>query len=254
MCLTLSFVIVLFYLQTDVNSSGINDTVLTAICNKTLKTCKYRWEPAASPNKQKTLLTLVLLLAGDIELNPGPAKRNAAVWPCGICQYPVTWEHHGVACDGCSLWHHKSCLSMCSNDYKDLEGSNVVWLCCKCDSINCDNFTFRSYELNTSNSFQPLTTIDSSIDSIHSSVFSPLHTSSPKVRNETSSKRRESSKKSSTDSYNSKHWDPSSDLPSKQNLRIMNINCRSIRENNSEFKAAVDYIKPDIICGTESWL
>ena len=34
----------------------------------------------------------------------------------------------------------------------------------------------------------------------------------------------------------------------------MNINCHSIRENNSEFKAAVDYIKPDIICGTESWL
>ena len=129
MCLALSFVIVLFYLQTDINSSVINDTVLTAICNKTLKTCRYRWEPAASPNKQKTLLILVLLLAGDIEQNPGPAKQNATVWPCGICQYPVTWGHQGVACDGCSLWHHKSCLSMCSNDYKDLEGSNVVWLC-----------------------------------------------------------------------------------------------------------------------------
>ena len=254
MCLALSFVIVLFYLETDINSSVINDTVLTAICNKTLKTCRYRWEPAASPNKQKTLLILVLLLAGDIEQNPGPAKQNATVWPCGICQYPVTWGHQGVACDGCSLWHHKSCLSMCSNDYKDLEGSNVVWLCCKCDSINCDNFTFRSYELNTSNSFQPLTTIDLSIDSIHSSVFSPLHTSSPKVWNELRPRRRESSAKFSSESYNSKHWDPLTDLPSKQNLRIMNINCRSVKENNSEFKAAVDYVNPDIICGTESWL
>ena len=34
----------------------------------------------------------------------------------------------------------------------------------------------------------------------------------------------------------------------------MNINCRSVKENNSEFKAAVDYVKPDIICGTESLL
>ena len=34
----------------------------------------------------------------------------------------------------------------------------------------------------------------------------------------------------------------------------MNINCRCVKENNSEFKAAVDYVKPDIICGTESWL
>ena len=43
-------------------------------------------------------------------------------------------------------------------------------------------------------------------------------------------------------------------MPKKQNLRIMNINCRSVKENKSEFKVAVDYIKPDIICGTESWL
>ena len=38
-------------------------------------------------------------------------------------------------------------------------------------------------------------------------------------------------------------------MPKKQNLRIMNINCRSVKENKSEFKVAVDYIKPDIICG-----
>ena len=34
----------------------------------------------------------------------------------------------------------------------------------------------------------------------------------------------------------------------------MKINYHSIKENNSELKAAVDYIKPDIICGSESWL
>ena len=44
------------------------------------------------------------------------------------------------------------------------------------------------------------------------------------------------------------------DLPKKQNLRILNINCRSVKENNAEFKTALEYIKPDIICGTESWL
>ena len=44
------------------------------------------------------------------------------------------------------------------------------------------------------------------------------------------------------------------ELPKKQNLRILNVNCRSVKENNAEFKAALEYIKPDIICGTESWL
>ena len=47
---------------------------------------------------------------------------------------------------------------------------------------------------------------------------------------------------------------PYPELPVKQNLRILNINCRSVKENNSEFKMAINYIKPDIICGTESWL
>ena len=32
------------------------------------------------------------------------------------------------------------------------------------------------------------------------------------------------------------------------------MNGRSVKENNTEFKADLEYIKPDIICGTESWL
>ena len=43
-------------------------------------------------------------------------------------------------------------------------------------------------------------------------------------------------------------------MPKKQNLRIMNINCRSVKENKSELKVAEDYMKSDIICGMESWL
>jgi hypothetical protein len=43
-------------------------------------------------------------------------------------------------------------------------------------------------------------------------------------------------------------------IPTKGNLRIMTLNCRSINDKTSEFAAAVNYIKPDIICGTESWL
>jgi hypothetical protein len=43
-------------------------------------------------------------------------------------------------------------------------------------------------------------------------------------------------------------------LPAKRNLRILTVNCRSINDKTSEFTAAVNYKKPDIICGTESWL
>ena len=167
-----------------------------------------------------------------------------------ICTYYEKGMHSSFLHAFILYRHHRSCLSMCSNDYRDLEGTNVVWLCCKCDSFNCDSFTFRSYELQTSNSFHPLTQIDSSIDSVHSSVFSPLHTSSPKNRNYFSNSGKKASIRS-TSSTSSTYHEPFPDMPKKQNLRIMNINCRSVKENKSEFKVAVDYIKPDIICGTE---
>jgi hypothetical protein len=41
-------------------------------------------------------------------------------------------------------------------------------------------------------------------------------------------------------------------IPTKRNLRIMTLNCKSINDETSEFAAAVNYIKPDIIYGKES--
>jgi hypothetical protein len=43
-------------------------------------------------------------------------------------------------------------------------------------------------------------------------------------------------------------------LSEKRNLRILSANCSSIKDKTSEFSAAVTYIRPDIINGTESWL
>jgi hypothetical protein len=40
----------------------------------------------------------------------------------------------------------------------------------------------------------------------------------------------------------------------KKNMRIMTVNCRSIKDKRAEFETALHYLKPDIICATESWL
>ena len=34
----------------------------------------------------------------------------------------------------------------------------------------------------------------------------------------------------------------------------MTVNCQGIRSKTSEFAATIDYVKPDIVCGVESWL
>ncbi|KAL8604967.1 hypothetical protein ACOMHN_028595 [Nucella lapillus] len=184
--------------------------------------------------------------------------------------------------------------------------STVQWICPKCDSINCDSFTFHSYELSCSNYYSPLSEDNTTIDSIssHPLVFSPLRASSPRDSSprlpQTRSYRRNKTTSKNTSNPQPPHTPPSSDsshpqqhppppppppqiqhatststghshhtpaadkpcsdssnvygLPKKSNLRILTLNCQRILGKTAELAAALKYLKPDIVCGTESWL
>ena len=138
-------------------------SVLAAISTQS---ARHRYNLPGSlvyPCKCKALLTTLLMLCGDIQSNPGPAG-NAHIYPCGLCELPVTWGQDGLCCDGCDVWHHRSCIELCSVDSELLaKHSHVQWLRCRCDSINIMSFTFHSFELTTSNSFNPLSYLDTSI-------------------------------------------------------------------------------------------
>jgi hypothetical protein len=43
-------------------------------------------------------------------------------------------------------------------------------------------------------------------------------------------------------------------ISNKKNLTILTVNCRSIRDKKAEFHVTLNYTKPDIVLGTESWL
>ena len=113
------------------------------------------------------------------------------------------------------------------------------------------------------NFFTPLSGTEYSIDTLNSTTpFSPLHTSSPHQKRKPRVKST-SSTDYTTNSVNSSSINASdqttetnniNSLPNKANLRLLTVNCCSIREHKSEFIAALDYVKPDLICGTESWL
>ena len=57
---------------------------------------------------------LLLLLSGDIEINPGPIN------PCSICLRSVARNHRAILCDNCNLWSHIKCYSMSCMDYNNL--------------------------------------------------------------------------------------------------------------------------------------
>ena len=72
-----------------------------------------------------TIILLLMIQSGDIELNQDP--RQGSIFQWGMYEIPVTWSNEGVCCTCCSVWHHKSCIELCTTDYELLQRSNVQW-------------------------------------------------------------------------------------------------------------------------------
>lgn len=80
-----------------------------------------------SVSRNKLYFFLVLLLSGDLELNPGPKD------PCGTCGKGVRKNQHGLACDQCDLWYHRKCLQMDIPSYQKFhDDESLEYLCPTC--------------------------------------------------------------------------------------------------------------------------
>ena len=127
---------------------------------------KLKFVDIPSSHPHKAMFMLILLLSGDIESNPGPTgPAPKSMFPCAVCQQHVSWKHSAVECDNCDVWLHRSCASLTSSQYNRIEDES--WTCYCCRSINPASFVFKAYNLNTSNSFEPLVSIPGDNSSVH---------------------------------------------------------------------------------------
>ena len=81
---------------------------------------------------QSCFLLNLMLLCGDINVNPGPVWK----FPCGLCKKPVKCNQPGIQCDSCDSWLHVRCLEMNIDDYETLAISSCTWICPDCDVSN----------------------------------------------------------------------------------------------------------------------
>ena len=96
-------------------------------CTRTRR--KQRWRrPVVSA---LLMLSLITVLANDIEPNPGPVKD-----PCMICTKGVRKNQHGIQCDSCDWWCHRKCCNMTVAEYIRLSAPDVPWHCEGC--IQCE--------------------------------------------------------------------------------------------------------------------
>lgn len=75
-------------------------------------------------------LILILLLSGDLEINPGPKIK----YPCGVCAKSVRNNQDSIQCDQCDDWTHRTCLKMSKETFqKYVEDEESKFSCPSCD-------------------------------------------------------------------------------------------------------------------------
>ena len=169
----------------------------------------------------------LLLLAGDIEANPGPRQPR---FPCGECGKAVTWSKRlAVACDDCNTWFHVDCLGMSDLCYNTIAQPDVSWHCCSCGIPHFTSSLFESFQINSSEmSSCDADTLDVSFNDTVGPSTAPASSSSP-IKNRPT---------------------PRPD----DVLRILIFNFCSILSKKELFWSALDTCNPDVILGCETWL
>lgn len=189
-------------------------------------------------------LSLLLMLAGDVNPNPGPQQLK---YPCQICNTAARWGQECIECENCNHWFHKFCLGMNDEIYDALaKHASYSWLCTGCGLPSFQSSYFMDINgLTTDNSFNVLSDLndDVSIDSLPPDLndCKPNKTSSP-IRNMHTGTEKTCKPKNCKSK------------PKTRSLKMLNVNCQSASAKNASFRFLIQEEDPDVIVGTESWL
>ena len=94
-------------------------------------------------NRQSAKLILTLLLvSGNVKLNPGPTNIN---YPCGECARAVKFGP-SMACDQCNVWYHQECAGMNKTIFECYTNATIEmqWTCIECGLPNISASLFDS--------------------------------------------------------------------------------------------------------------
>ena len=129
-------------------------------------------------NKLRATLavSLLLLLACDVELNPGPDTRGPdstlnTAFPCAICEEALLWNSAMLCCDNCDDWYHKDCLEMNTTLFEHCQSKDSAWICTSCNQPNFSTLPMNSPTVNSAdNTYSSAATSMRRINSLASSA------------------------------------------------------------------------------------
>ena len=104
------------------NSSFISKNFLTQQ-NELYALSKLKYKNYATFHKY------LLLLSGDIQINPGPE------YSCNVCQKNLALRHRVLCCHRCDSWVHKKCANISEHRYKSIKNkqNGFYFYCGRCN-------------------------------------------------------------------------------------------------------------------------
>ena len=168
-----------------------------------------------------------------------------------------------MCCDQCDHWFHKTCVSMSSNEYKDV--GDQSWRCIHCKTVNCSSFLYNGYNLNVTNSFDILASIpgddsvfrpETSLKSV-SSPFAPRAHSSPmrtSKNGSASNQNIKSSVGSSSTRYTDSTCEQKNPTEKQTNFRVLVSNANSVKGKQAEIAELLEYTDADVALFCETKL
>ena len=196
---------------------AINNSFNVEIATEILYVIKHVLRKRLKPDLLVLLYLCAILLASSYAPEPNLGPRTLS-YPCGSCNKAVTWKTAGVCCDSCDTWYHTDCIGITTMTYKGLHN---------CDLCGLPNFSSCIFDTSTfvsTNIYETFNDLSFNENSIGSptTASSPVHKQKP-PRNYTANKR--------------------NDAP----LRVLVINCQSIKNKKYDMENLTESTKPDII-------
>nr|XP_054774593.1 uncharacterized protein LOC129282754 [Lytechinus pictus] len=189
-------------------------------------------------------LAVLLLLSGQVEMNPGPSVQK---YPCAMCSNDVQENDHAILCDICNHWCHISCVGISLQSYQHLANTSksFAWNCIKCGSTNVAvNTSLDTSDFSNENVFSPLHDLDEDL----ADATAPQLTSTP-IRSPAGTRR-------IPPDLHSPIQRPLHPRKRQKVFKVMALNCNGIKGNvkRTNFQSAIAHHTPDIIMGCESKL
>ena len=93
------------------------------------------------PSKGTNLIILIIL-AGDIEMIPGPRFQ------CGLCKKYCKASDRLLECEECEKRFHASCSNLSDNELLRIESGDGAWYCtnCKADCGFCSGAVLKGHK------------------------------------------------------------------------------------------------------------